>query len=122
MKYSVNDFHRAFANEAVSTLDENRLQEQIAYDIVDMVNQIIAFDDSKSAVTATPLRDAKDAAFIVAQAAARLRVLLGPGRFVHLDRYKALQETNLALEEQISDLEAEIDELETEVSILRGEE
>ena len=108
MKYSVNDFNRAFADESVSVVDQNRLHTQIAYDIVDIVNQIITHDDGgDTTLTFVPLRDTRDVAFMVAQAAARLRVWLADGSLVPKVKVTELESTVEALCTEIDKLEDE---------------
>jgi hypothetical protein len=104
----VNDFNRAFADESVSVVDQNRLHTQIAYDIVDIVNQIITHDDGgDTALAFVPLRNTRDVAFMVAQAAARLRVWLADGSLVPKVKVSELENTVEALCVEIDKLEDE---------------
>ena len=75
MKHSVNDFNRAMADVDTTIVEQNRAVEQMNYDIVDIVNQIAGYD-GPSPITMTPLRTPQDVAYLMAQAAARLRILL----------------------------------------------
>jgi hypothetical protein len=75
VKHSVNDFNRAMASLDTAVVEQNRAVEQMNYDIVDIVNQIVGYD-GPSPITTTPLRTPQDVAYLMAQCAARLRILL----------------------------------------------
>jgi len=76
MKYSVNDFNKAMLSLDTTVVDQNRAVEQMNYDVVDIVNQVIAAGEPSSTITRIPLKTPQDIAFVMAQVAARMRILL----------------------------------------------
>ncbi len=75
MKHSVNDFNKAMANLDVAIVEQNRSVEQMNYDVVDLVNQIINSPVGPS-IVATPLKTPQDIAYLMAQCSAKLRIIL----------------------------------------------
>ena len=80
MKYSVNDFNKAMTSLDTSVVEQNRAVEQMNYDVVDIVNQVIAADEPSAPITRIPLNTPQDIAFVMAQVAARMRILLAKRR------------------------------------------
>jgi hypothetical protein len=80
MKYSVNDFNKAMTSLDTSVVEQNRAVEQMNYDVVDIVNQVIAADEPSATITRIPLNTPQDIAFVMAQVAARMRILLAKRR------------------------------------------
>lgn len=75
MRHSVNDFNRAMSDIDVSVVEQNRAVEQMNYDVVDLINQIINHPVGPP-ITATPLKTPQDVAYLLGQASAKLRIIL----------------------------------------------
>jgi len=106
MRYSTNDFASA-AEVFDSVAEQNQLMEVVAVDFADIINQIAEFE-CDAAMTLPKLRSIKDVQYVVAQAAAKLRVMLAE---FHPERLTALQDEIDSVNDTCDELEEEIKEL-----------
>ena len=110
MRYSANDFAKAM-NTYDSLTEQNQLGQTISVDFTDIINQIAEFKAPHTSMTLPKLRTCKDVQYVVAQAAAQLRVLLA--EFAPNGDDLARWEIE-DLNEEIEDLLAQIEELKKE--------
>lgn len=74
MRHSVNDFNRAMKDVDTSVQQQNIAVEQMNYDVVDLVNQIMEHPVGPP-IPFTPLRTPQDVAHLMAQCAAKMRII-----------------------------------------------
>ena len=110
MRYSSNDFAKAM-DSYTSLTEQNRLMETVSVDFADIINQIAEFKATKTAMVLPKLRTAVDVQYVVAQAAAQLRVLLAEFGGADVGFLNAEIDD---LNEEIEDLQAQIEELKAE--------
>jgi hypothetical protein len=110
-KLSATQFAKAAATSA-SLTEQNQAMEQVNVDVVDMVNQIAAFESPNvPEMAAIVPKTVLDVKFIVAQAMARLRLILVTTK-VDFDRDEEIKRLEAALVDAMSEIEELEDEAE----------